>query len=628
MKILKKLWPLLAAMLSGTMLAACFPGFISESWLVWLWMLPLMLGLWLGGGEKKRKRFGFGVGFVSGLTFWLINLKWLISMGELDTVPLGGAIFGWACLSLYLSIYFGFWGMFAASLGNPWRSRATKEEEKAGSAIEKKMAAKAEKKDAGGFVLSLRVLQFSFMSASLWVVLEWLRGWLMTGFGWNGLGVAFYDTLVVAQAADLIGVTGLSFFPVMICASVLQTGRRMYQEMKVGRFKPHWEIGVSMGLIALVFAYGVGRMAHFSNVTTEDINVLLVQENIPQQMKWDERQQAAHYQGYYDSTIKALKDLEEENMQMIREQIESNQEGEVFLKQPDLVIYPESALTQEMIFLDDVKGVFLLPNTRSIIDSDVMTKGNHHLIFGSNLVAGRAYGEGFIEFDAERKEIYNALAIASPMAEKTGGQPYENITTYGKNHLVIFGEYIPDLPLLDTIMEMSSGTSFGSNFSKGGVLDPMSIQVRGQELQIIPSVCFEDTVGRLERKFVRTDAPQLMVNITNDGWFGTSEAATQQMINAKFRTIELRRPMARAANTGVSCVIDMMGSLTDRETGKRNVVEDASGNHFIKDTLYAQAKVPTNPEWTLYALIGDWFVAACAAMFLGLAFLRMKAARR
>ncbi|SHI78073.1 apolipoprotein N-acyltransferase [Rubritalea squalenifaciens DSM 18772] len=626
MKIIKKLWPLVMAMLSGTMLAACFPGFISESWLVWLWILPLMLALWLGGGEKKRKRYGFGVGFVAGLTFWLINLKWLIAMGELDTVPLGGAMFGWACLSLYLSLYFGFWGMFAASLGNPWRGKRVSEGEKISSNIEKKLSAKAEKKEASGFTLSLRVLQFSFMNASFWVVLEWLRGWLMTGFGWNGLGVAFYDVLVMAQAADLIGVTGLSFFPVMIGASVLQTGKRMAEELKVGRFKPHWEIGVSMGIIAVTFAYGVNRMSHFSNVPTKDVSVLLVQENIKQQMKWDEMERPKHYDGYEKSTVQALEKLEQENTEAIRKQIESGDEGELVLKQPDLIIYPESSLTQELLFLKDEEGVYLLPENDRLLTSDFMKQGNHHLVFGSNLVRGKEYPNGGIGYDPEANEIYNALAIATPDLKKETVQPAKSIKTYGKNHLVIFGEYIPKLPLLNTIMEMSSGASFGSNFSKGGVTDPIDIKVRGDDLQIIPSVCFEDTVGRLERKFVRTDAPQLMVNITNDGWFGTSEAAMQQMANAKFRTVELRRPMARSANTGVSCVIDMVGSLMNHETGKRNMVEDETGNHFIKGTLFAQAKVPVNPEWTVYAIAGDWFVIACTLLFLALAFVTLKKA--
>jgi hypothetical protein len=118
-----RLAPYLAAIASGILLASCFPGFEFASGLVWGWPVPLMLALWLGGSEKKRKRFGFRVGALAGLAFWMINVKWLIAMGELPTVPVGGAIFGWLMLSLYLALYFGVWGALLAGIGNPWRKR-------------------------------------------------------------------------------------------------------------------------------------------------------------------------------------------------------------------------------------------------------------------------------------------------------------------------------------------------------------------------------------------------------------------------------------------------------------------------------------------------------------------------
>jgi len=99
----------------------------------------------------------------------------------------------------------------------------------------------------------------------------------------------------------------------------------------------------------------------------------------------------------------------------------------------------------------------------------------------------------------------------------------------------------------------------------------------------------------------------VIVNVTNDGWFKESEAAAQHMANAKFRAIELRRPMVRSANTGVSGIISATGSSHDPVTGKRQIIADESGNHFVRSSLYGHAYAPTNGSISLYALIGDWF---------------------
>lgn len=599
------------------MLAACFPGFELNPGLVWGWALPLMLALWLGGRDTKRKRYGFRTGWFCGFVFWMINLKWLLAMGDLDTVPALGAFFGLCCLSAYLAIYFGIWAAVVASIGNPWRKPSPNHHNKPLSSLEKKVISKqeAQKKPSvyGGWATSFRIIQFALLHASLWVSLEWCRGWIMTGFGWNGLGVAFHEVLVMAQMADVIGVTGLSFFPILIASVMLQTGKRLIGEARVGKFTPHWEIGFSVGLVAITFAYGVNRLAYFSRLPGHDVQVLLVQENISQKMKWDEEQRAIHYQGYLDSTRAALKEIEDDNMARLQKAIDEG--GDTKIHYPDLVIFPESALTQELLYLSDEPGVFLLPLNDALLRHNLLKSEHFHLAFGANLVPGKEYANG-ISYDPEGK-LYNALAIASPELAKVDQFPTTAIQTRGKNHLVPFGEYIPEIPFLDTIFEMSSGMSFGANFSSSDCFDPMEIELRGETIQIIPSVCFEDTVGRLTRRFVRS-APQMIVNITNDGWFGESEAAQQQLANAKFRTIELRRPLARAANTGVSALVDITGSTLDPITGKNNVILDDQGRPFVRDTLFGTIRIPFATTWSIYALAGDWFILVCALCSIGL----------
>ena len=92
------------------------------------------------------------------------------------------------------------------------------------------------------------------------------------------------------------------------------------------------------------------------------------------------------------------------------------------------------------------------------------------------------------------------------------------------------------------------------------------------------------------------------------------------MANAKFRAIELRRPMIRSANTGVSGIISTTGSYIDLKTDKRQAIEDEDGNNFIKSSLYGHAYAPKNGQLTLYAIAGDWFcylMIACVLITMG-----------
>jgi apolipoprotein N-acyltransferase len=184
----------------------------------------------------------------------------------------------------------------------------------------------------------------------------------------------------------------------------------------------------------------------------------------------------------------------------------------------------------------------------------------------------------------------------------------DDLLTFRKHHLVLFGETIPfvdSIPFLKEIYKQQSGAEYNGSFSSGPSLDPLPIKIDGKEIGIIPAVCFEDTVPRLTRKFVR-DTPQIIVNLTNDGWFDESPAAAQHFANARFRAIELRRPMLRCANTGVSAAIDTIGSTAHPETGFPQILTDGKGSTFTRGSLLTELNIPVQPSFSLYALIGDW----------------------
>jgi apolipoprotein N-acyltransferase len=108
----------------------------------------------------------------------------------------------------------------------------------------------------------------------------------------------------------------------------------------------------------------------------------------------------------------------------------------------------------------------------------------------------------------------------------------------------------------------------------------------------------------------------VIINVTNDGWFNESPAAAQHFANARFRTIELRRPMLRCANSGVSAAVDSTGSTANPRTGVPQVLVNAQGSHFTRGSLLTELKIPLHPSFSLYERIGDLGILSMAALGL------------
>jgi apolipoprotein N-acyltransferase len=236
--------------------------------------------------------------------------------------------------------------------------------------------------------------------------------------------------------------------------------------------------------------------------------------------------------------------------------------------------------------------------------SQVRKAGPFHLIHGTNELEAEVIEDGQLVMKPKGR-AWNSIAVMSPE---------DDLQTYRKKHLVIFGETIPfveSIPLLKKIYAQQAGVEYGGSFTPGNSFEPLQVPtLAGEVIGAMPSVCFEDTVPRLTRKFVRS-GPQVIVNVTNDGWFKESAAAAQHFANAKFRAIELRRPMIRCANSGVSAAVDT--------TGKAQVLVDAAGSHFTRGSLRVDVAVPKSASFSLYALIGDWAVALGAVVAFGCA---------
>lgn len=534
--LFQRIWPWVAAALSGVILTFCYPGWNLEG-LVWVWPFPLLIALWYSEPKpgKKRGWRGFRLGYVAGVFFFTINLSWL---HENDLVP----TFGNLALQFFLALYFGAWGAFAATFG-----RLT--DDSLSTSTDSPLIRRLWESSSAN-------LRCAAINACAWTGLEWLRGWLFTGFGWNGLGVAFHQNLILAQMADIVGVTGLSFL-IMFCSCIgMGTLRRL--RLEIGRnlrMRPHFDFIIAIVLVIVCFFYGVQRSIT-ERPGTENIPVstLLVQGNIPQDQKWDADFIDQNYQKYADLTRLTLDS-----------------------RDYDLVVWPESSI---------LYGFY---------------EGYHYnQPFIDSLLAGKDFTFiAGINEDAIDEGLFNTMYFFRGSMD--------NYANYRKSHLVPFGEFMPfrSFPGVDALA--SKVMQF--DFSPGTSTEP--IRLAKPEIDVIPCICFEDTIGRLTRQFVRP-GPQLIVNITNDGWFGETASAEQHVANARFRCIELRRPMVRAANTGVTCIIDIAGRTVDHH----KLTDPVTNSIFIDGFLASTVQVPKSGVITFYARFGDAFSLAAGLVAL------------
>jgi apolipoprotein N-acyltransferase len=578
-----------AAVASGLLVAALFPPFNAAA-MVWVALVPLLAALWSLEGRRPAWR-GFLLGWLAGTVSFVAQFGWLAVVS-----PIGVVV-----LPLYLGLFWGLFGAFAAGIGNPWRNVPGDVE----SATLRLVAA------------SLRA---GFCHAAVWAGLEWLRGWLFTGFGWNGLGVAFHETPAVAQAADLLGVTGLAMLPVFFQTVLVQTGRRMADGARDGTKRTRLDFIVAAVVVAMALCYGIVRLAMEGRGESIRLRALLVQINIPQDAAtrlWDDLD---IHMAYEEETVKALEAISAADEARLRKEMEKADEGAVTMSRPDWVVWPESALTGRILRSGDGSWGIWRENANTI--AQVREAGAFHLIHGVNELEAEPTSDGQLA-PKDKGRIWNSLAVMSPEDE---------LQTYRKHHLVIFGETIPfveSVPLLAWIYKQQAGIEYGGSFTPGDSFEPLPVPtLKGEGIGAVPTVCFEDSVPRLVRRFVRS-GPQVIVNVTNDGWFKESAAAAQHFANARFRAIELRRPMLRCANTGVSAAVDSAGLTAHPDTGKPQVLTDAKGSHFTRGSLLAELDVPKRPSFSLYAVIGDRGVIALGLLGIGLAWIaRRKPAAR
>jgi apolipoprotein N-acyltransferase len=510
------LWPWLAAIASGLLATACFPPF-DQSWLCWIALTPLIVAIWFSG-ENSRRRWlrNLLLGYLAGIVFFTATFSWLGALGDLyQSFFLHGLSF---LLSIYLALHFAFWSWFVGFL----RPKT--------------------------FTTSWRNLLVAFLAASAWATHEWTRGWLFSGFGWNGLGVALHAEWPMIQVAEFTGVVGLSFAVAFANIIAVTTPLRLFAEARTHRMRPHFDLTLTMiGIVALL-AFGLHRVQHSSPANL--LPVAVVQTNVSQKQK-----------------------LEGVPAEQILDTCEKLSALSV-QRQPDvkLIVWPEGSFPLRVSY----------DNSTLQFPATLAERSGADLLFGAD------YEEG--------DRGYNAALLVSPNGESQ---------VYRKMHLVPFGEYIPlrySFPPFAAI----AGIWVPGDFAAGTTHTVFDL-TNGQT-KVAPLICFEDTVGDLVRRFVVNGA-DLLVDVTNDGWFLHSSASRQHLANAIFRCVENRRPMVRAANTGVTCFVNEFGRVTQ-------VLQDDTGNTFTEGVLTGSVDVPGDRRLTFYAQHGELFAKLCVAVTL------------
>jgi apolipoprotein N-acyltransferase len=375
-------------------------------------------------------------------------------------------------------------------------------------------------------------------------VAEWLRGHLLTGFPWNAYGYALFSPPPLAQGAALVGLWGLTFLAVAVYASpaVLADDR--------AESKPWLAPALSAAVLASLAAFGAVRLLANPTSFVDGARLRIMQPNLPQ----DEKFNYSHKQEVMSRYV-AL----------------SQSAGG--LHDVTHLIWPESAfpffLTREADALAQIAA--LLPEDGVLITGAVRAPE--------------------APLEAPIRRAYNSIYVIDH-----GGSV---VSVYDKVHLVPFGEYLPFQDFLERL-GLQQVTKLPGGFLAGDRRRPLPVP---RAPNALPLICYEAIFP--EESAPQGERPGWIVNLTNDGWFGISLGPYQHLQQARLRAIEQGLPLVRAANTGISAVVDPLGRVIDRlPLGTQGVLD---------------ARLPQRVAATPYGRIGDLPAGLIVAVAFALA---------
>jgi len=373
----------------------------------------------------------------------------------------------------------------------------------------------------------------------IWIAMEYLLSLSNFAFPWELIGYSQYQSLALIQFADITGVYGISAFIVLvnviICQLILFIWHIRWQAQVITQ-KFIWVIFIMvMFIISGVYFYGIKRINDIEKVSSKapQVALSLVQGNIQQNEKWKKENRLP--------------------ISLLYLQLSLNEKAAL----SDLIIWPETALPYYLMNENSLKA---------IIDNG-LKKINQPILIGS---------PSFIEKNNEKK-YYNSAYIVNEKGEI--------LDQYDKIILLPFAEYNPIKTYLPFFKPIASTED---DFSKGELTPIKRIQ---NKFKPGIQICYEIIFPASTRQLVNQDA-DILINITNDAWFGNTSAPYQHFSMVIYRAIETRRSVVRCANTGISAFIEPTGRIRQKS------------QIFQRDVL--NQKMPILTENSIYVQHGDW----------------------
>ncbi len=502
---------------SGLFLPLSFPK-SDLGLLAWIALVPLHWAL-----DGKTKTQAFWIGWLSGTIAFTGMMAWVVTaMNTYGKVPLVISYGLMMLLTSYLGLYVGIY-----SAGAVW-------------------------------FRTLIPRYGLFAIPCLWVTLELIRTYVLSGLPWGLLGYSQYRQIEMIQIADHMGVYGVSFLIVLVnvaLAEFLSWLMPLFRGFRPAKLP--WELAAMAALlVTLSWEYGFATLsgAPFSDIPRSSISVGVVQPNVDQAVKWDT--------AYREETFARFDRLTEQ-----------------LGRATDLVIWPEAATP----FVFEREPVYQLQLIA------LANRAQAPILFGSPAL--RFYPD-------RRPYLLNSAYLLSPDGQLLG--------RYDKHHLVPFGEYIPFkssfLFFLDKLVEGIGDFEAGTGPTVLTLTPKPRSAATGmtgtmpRPIHFGVAICYEVIFPNLVRQFAENGA-EFLVTVTNDAWFGSSSAASQHFSMVVFRSVENHLAFARSANTGISGFIDPFG-------------------HIVEATpiFTEQAVKATMQVWrprTFYSRHGDVFAYGC-----------------
>ncbi len=510
----------------------------------WICLVPFLL---LARIERPTRRMYLAV-YLGGLAYWLPTLQWM-RLGDATMYT------AWFAMSLYVAFY------FPVCLG----------------------------------LTRLAVHRFrvplTICFPVIWVGLEFARAYIMTGFSWYYLGHTQYRWLELIQISDVVGAYGVSFVVALMSAALaLLVPPRWIAKLQLLPPNEAWPVPRQMPTIGFrgviicaaifcaVVGYGYWRRsaANFNGYPAP--RIAAIQTNVPTRVKHDSQQAESIYRSLHMMT------------------------GAIVPQQPDLIVWPETMVRFPLFeasldVSDEELHKHIPPNVLTSLRSPHNVQQLSNLAKMSN--AALVVGIEALSADRNGVRTYNSAAFFSPKKGYAG--------RYDKMHRVPFGEY---LPMGDSMPWLSVFSPYPADFGIDPGNTPHAFEHQG--VRYAPMICFEDSVPHVVREVARTPGGQgvtgkpvdVLLNLTNDGWFDGSSELDQHLITAAFRCVELRTPMVRSVNTGISAVIDGDGAIRARAIDPQTKQSKQVEALLVED-------VPLDNRRSLYLAGGDWFAGSC-----------------